>query len=69
MTVYTKEKFAKCRTATLALLIKVGFYLAVSLSSPKLTNVGYSDSYSFDDILIGSPKNKGLRCCCRFSNM
>lgn len=34
MTVYTKEKMAKCRTAALDLLIKVGFswYLVYFLS-------------------------------------
>lgn len=31
MTVYTKEKVAKCKTAVLELLIKVGFYFGVFL--------------------------------------
>lgn len=31
MTVYTKEKVAKCRTAALELLIKVGYFIVFSL--------------------------------------
>lgn len=30
MTVYTKEKVAKCRTAALELLIKVGYFIVFS---------------------------------------
>lgn len=43
MTVYTKEKVAKCRTVVLELLIKVGFYFCVFLLSPKLMKILYPD--------------------------
>lgn len=34
MTVYTKDKVAKCRTAVLELLIKVGFCFGLFFFSP-----------------------------------
>lgn len=85
MTVYTKDKAAKCRTAVLELLVKVGYCFGLFFLSPSLMIIVAAD-YKYPLInsvsqmsselifvkkikFIGPPKNKGLQCCRRFPNM